>query len=123
MNRQAFVSRAVRAVGGGVATNLDSVPNRLTAWDSCPRAVSASKWSRWRRDDHTKDLARRERWTRRCWVGYGKTKFPPWTATDIGQLKSLAAQKAGGTKIAKALNRTPVATTVRVHMHMLDVSL
>jgi len=36
MNRQAFVSRAA---GGGVATNLDSVPNRLTAWDSCPSAV------------------------------------------------------------------------------------
>jgi hypothetical protein len=47
------------------------------------------------------------------WVGYGKKKFPPWTATDIGQLKSLAKQKAGAKKIAKALNRTPGATTVK----------
>jgi hypothetical protein len=45
-----------------------------------------------------------------------KTKFPPWTATDIGQLKSLAKQKAGAKKIAKALNRTPGTTTVKAHM-------
>lgn len=32
---------------------------------------------------------------------------------DIGQLKSLATQKAGATKIAKALNRTPGATTAK----------
>jgi hypothetical protein len=43
-------------------------------------------------------------------------KFPPWTATDIAQLKSLAKQKAGVQKIAKALNRTPGATTVKAHM-------
>jgi hypothetical protein len=42
---------------------------------------------------------------------------------DIGQLKSLAKQKAGAKKIAKALNRTPGATTVKGHVHMLDVSL
>jgi hypothetical protein len=35
---------------------------------------------------------------------------------DIGQLKSLAKQKAGAKKIAKALNRTPGATTVKAHM-------
>jgi hypothetical protein len=52
-----------------------------------------------------------------------KRKFPPWTATDISQLKSLAKQKAGAKKIAKALNRTPGASTVKAHMHMLDVSL
>jgi hypothetical protein len=38
-----------------------------------------------------------------------KMKFPPWTATDIGQLKSLAKQKAGAKKIAKTLKRTPGA--------------
>jgi hypothetical protein len=52
-----------------------------------------------------------------------KNEFPPWTATDIGQLKSLAKQKAGANDIAKALNRTPAATTVKAHMHMLDASL
>jgi hypothetical protein len=46
--------------------------------------------------------------------GQGKTEFPPWTATDIGQLKSLSKQKAGVKKIAKALNRTRGATTVKV---------
>jgi len=38
-----------------------------------------------------------------------KMKFAPWTATDIGQLKSLAKQKAGAKKIAKALKRAPGA--------------
>jgi hypothetical protein len=32
---------------------------------------------------------------------------------NIGQLKSLAKQKAGAKKIAKALNRTPSLTTVK----------
>jgi hypothetical protein len=45
-----------------------------------------------------------------------KKNEAPWTATDIGQLKSLAKQKAGAKKIAKALNRTPDATTVKAHM-------
>jgi hypothetical protein len=43
-------------------------------------------------------------------------EVPVWTATDIGQLKSLAKQKAGAKKIAKALNRAPGATTVKTHM-------
>jgi hypothetical protein len=38
-----------------------------------------------------------------------KMKFRPWTATDIGQLKSLASKKAGAKKIAKALKRAPGA--------------
>jgi hypothetical protein len=54
------------------------------------------------------------------WVGYGKKKFPPWTATDIGQLRSLAKQKAGAKKIEGIETG---ATTVKAHMHMLDVSL
>ena len=36
---------------------------------------------------------------------------------------SSKAKKAGAKKIAEALNRTPGATTVKAHMHMLDVSL
>ncbi|SDK37202.1 hypothetical protein SAMN05444171_7177 [Bradyrhizobium lablabi] len=52
-----------------------------------------------------------------------ENEVPAWTATDIGQLKPLTTQKAGATKIAKALNRTPGAKTVKAHMHMLDVSL
>jgi hypothetical protein len=36
-------------------------------------------------------------------------KFPSWTATGIGQLKSLATQKTGAKKIAKALKRAPGA--------------
>ena len=51
-----------------------------------------------------------------------KTAFSPWTATDIGQLKSLAKQKAGAKKIAKTLNHAPGATTVKAHMRMLDVT-
>jgi hypothetical protein len=35
---------------------------------------------------------------------------------NIGQLKFPAMQKAGVKKIAKALNRTPGATTVKAHM-------
>jgi hypothetical protein len=45
-----------------------------------------------------------------------KTKFPPWTATDVGQLKSLAKPKAGAKKIAQALNRTLGAITVKALM-------
>jgi hypothetical protein len=42
---------------------------------------------------------------------------------DRNGYRSLTKQKAGAKKIAKALNRTPAATTVKAHMHMLDVSV
>jgi hypothetical protein len=44
-----------------------------------------------------------------------------WTKDDVRQLKSLAKQKAGVKKIAKALKRTPAATAVKAHT--LGVSL
>jgi hypothetical protein len=44
-----------------------------------------------------------------------------WSKDDIRQLKSLAKQKAGVKKIAKALKRTPAATAVKAHT--LSVSL
>ena len=49
------------------------------------------------------------------------TKRREWTKEDVRQLKSLAKQKAGVTKIAKTLKRTPGATTVKAHI--LGVSL
>jgi len=49
------------------------------------------------------------------------TKRREWTKEDVRQLKSLAKQKAGVTKIARALKRTPGATTVKAHI--LGVSL
>lgn len=49
------------------------------------------------------------------------TKRREWTKDDVRQLKSLAKQKAGVTKIAKTLKRTPGATTVKAHI--LGVSL
>jgi hypothetical protein len=50
-----------------------------------------------------------------------KTVRREWTKDDVKTLKSLAKQKAGVTKIAKALKRTPAATTVKAHT--LGVSL
>ncbi|QIG94873.1 MULTISPECIES: hypothetical protein [unclassified Bradyrhizobium] len=44
-----------------------------------------------------------------------------WTKDDVKTLKSLAKQKAGVTKIAKTLKRTPGATAAKAHM--LGVSL
>jgi hypothetical protein len=44
-----------------------------------------------------------------------------WTSSDVRELKSLAKQKVGVTKISKALKRTAGATTVKAHM--LGVSL
>ncbi|MCC8957226.1 hypothetical protein H8B02_28470 [Bradyrhizobium sp. Pear77] len=44
-----------------------------------------------------------------------------WTKDDVKTLKSLAKQKAGVTKIAKTLNRTPGATAAKAHI--LGVSL
>jgi hypothetical protein len=44
-----------------------------------------------------------------------------WTKDDVRQLKSLAKQKTGVKKIAKALKRTPAATAVKAHT--LGVSL
>jgi aspartate oxidase len=49
------------------------------------------------------------------------TKRREWTNEDVRQLKSLAKQKVGVVKIAKALKRTPGATTVKAHI--LGVSL
>jgi hypothetical protein len=36
-----------------------------------------------------------------------------WTKDDVRQMKQMAKAKAGVTKIAKALKRTPGATTVK----------
>ncbi|MFK4538065.1 hypothetical protein ABIA00_006248 [Bradyrhizobium ottawaense] len=44
-----------------------------------------------------------------------------WTKDDVKTLKSLAKQKAGVTKIAKMLKRTPGATAAKAHI--LGVSL
>jgi hypothetical protein len=44
-----------------------------------------------------------------------------WTKDDLKTLRSLAKQKAGVKKIAKALKRTPAATTVKASL--LGVSL
>jgi hypothetical protein len=44
-----------------------------------------------------------------------------WTKDDVKTLKSLAKQKAGVKKIAKALKRTPGATMVKASL--LGVSL
>jgi len=41
-----------------------------------------------------------------------KTVRREWTKNDVRQLKLLAKQRAGVKKIAKALKRTPGATTV-----------
>jgi hypothetical protein len=49
------------------------------------------------------------------------TKRREWTNEDVRQLKTLAKQKVGVVKIAKALKRTPGATTVKAHI--LGVSL
>jgi plasmid replication initiation protein len=49
------------------------------------------------------------------------TKRREWTKEDVRQLKTLAKQKAGVTKIARTLKRTPGATTVKAHI--LGVSL
>jgi hypothetical protein len=50
-----------------------------------------------------------------------KTVRREWTNADVRQLKSLAKQKAGVTKIAKKLKRTPGATAAKAHI--LGVSL
>lgn len=44
-----------------------------------------------------------------------------WTKADIKQMKTMAKAKAGATKIAKALKRTPAATTTMANK--LGVSL
>jgi hypothetical protein len=44
-----------------------------------------------------------------------------WTMSDVRALKSLAKQKAGVTKISKALKRTIGATAAKAHQ--LGVSL
>jgi len=49
------------------------------------------------------------------------SKRREWTKDDVRQLKTLARQKTGVTKIARMLKRTPGATTVKAHI--LGVSL
>jgi hypothetical protein len=44
-----------------------------------------------------------------------------WTKDDVKTLKALAKQKAGVTKIAKKLKRTPAATMVKASL--LQISL
>jgi hypothetical protein len=50
-----------------------------------------------------------------------KTIRREWTKDDVKTLKSLAKQKAGVTRIAKTLKRTPGATAAKAHI--LGVSL
>ena len=50
-----------------------------------------------------------------------KTVRRAWTKDDVKTLRSLAKQKAGVTKIAKTLKRTPGATAVKAFV--LGVSL
>jgi hypothetical protein len=46
-----------------------------------------------------------------------------WTKEDLRTLKSLAKAKAGVTKIAKKLKRTPGATTVMAAKHGWSLSM
>ena len=49
-------------------------------------------------------------------TGSSLPNYAPWTVSS-------GCISAGATKIAKALNRTPGATTAKAHMHMLSVLL
>ena len=46
-----------------------------------------------------------------------------WTKSDVRTLKSMAKQKQGVKKIAKALKRTPGATTVRAQKLGISLSM
>jgi hypothetical protein len=46
----------------------------------------------------------------------------PWTKDDLRKLKSMARDKQGVTKIARALKRSPGATTVKAAKHGVSLS-
>jgi hypothetical protein len=46
-----------------------------------------------------------------------------WTKDDLRTLKTMAKAKAGVTKIAKKLKRTPGATTVMAAKHEVSLSM
>jgi len=45
-----------------------------------------------------------------------------WTKEDLRTLKTMAKEKRGATKIAKALKRTVGATTVKAAKHGISLS-
>ncbi|EAQ36359.1 hypothetical protein NB311A_20516 [Nitrobacter sp. Nb-311A] len=45
-----------------------------------------------------------------------------WTKDDVRTLKTLAKQKAGVTKIARTLKRTPGATAAKAHTMGVSLS-
>ena len=51
------------------------------------------------------------------------TKLRPWTATEIYKLKGLAKKKVGVEKIARALNRTAIATAAKARMLGVSVDM
>jgi hypothetical protein len=52
-----------------------------------------------------------------------KTVRREWTKSDIKQLRTMAKAKAGKAKIAKALKRTPGATTVKAAKLGISLSM
>jgi hypothetical protein len=52
-----------------------------------------------------------------------KTVRRVWTKEDFKLLKSMAKSKAGASKIAKKLKRTPGATTVMAAKHGVSLSM
>jgi hypothetical protein len=46
-----------------------------------------------------------------------------WSKEDVRTLKTMAKAKAGVTKIAKMLKRTPGATTVMAAKHKVSLSM
>jgi hypothetical protein len=50
-------------------------------------------------------------------------KLRPWTATDVYKLKGLAKKKVGVEKIARALKRSPGATSVKAAKLGISLSM
>ncbi len=46
-----------------------------------------------------------------------------WTKADVKQMKTMAKAKAGVTKIAKSLKRTPGATSTMAHKFGVSLSM
>jgi hypothetical protein len=51
------------------------------------------------------------------------TKLRLWTATEIYKLKGLAKKKVGVEKIARALNRSAIATAAKARMLGVPVDM
>jgi hypothetical protein len=51
------------------------------------------------------------------------TKLRPWTATEIYKLKGLAKKKVGVEKIARALNRSAIATAAKARTLGVSVDM